>query len=70
MKQGNLNLLSELDNITELDYESMIQWILFNYLSGPQAREVIERMYSLEVGADELQKALDKFGLNPQYKME
>lgn len=70
MKQGNLNLLSELDNITELDYENMVQWILFNYLSGHQAREVIERMYLLEVGADELQKALDKFELNPQYKMK
>ena len=70
MKQENLNLLSELDNIVPIDYKNMVEWILFDYLSGRQAREVIEKMYLLEVGADELQNALDKFGLNPQWKMK
>ena len=63
MKQENLNLLSELDNITPIDYQNMVEWILFDYLSGRQAREVIEKMYLLEVGDDELQKAKDKIGI-------
>ena len=70
MKQQTLNLLSELDNITELDYENILHWVLFKYMDSENARAVVERLFILEVGSEELQLALDKFGINRVYNQK
>ena len=70
MKQQTLNLLSELDNITELDYKNILHWVLFKYMDSENARAVVERLFILEVGSEELQLALDKFGINRVYNQK
>lgn len=70
MKQQTLNLLNELDDLTELNYKTIFHWVLFKYMDSEDARAAVERLFVLELGSDELQKSLDKFGIRRVYNQK